>query len=124
MSLDSSVAAVYSDGGGDAHSVIFVGGTTSSGSPSTRLSALFNLMDDGTDGVANVTDVPAGTLGGQMRCGTATEEDPTGSAPPTPMSLCGWADNTTVGISLFPNRTVTDAAALLRTMRAGIETTH
>jgi hypothetical protein len=122
MNLDSSVGAVYSNGGGDAHSVIFVGGTTSNGSPAARLTTLFGLMDDGTDGIMNITPEPAGALGGQLQCGTATEKDPTGSAPATPMSVCGWADNTTVGISLFPNRSIEDAAALLRTMRTGIET--
>src|SRR5215467_8363577 len=109
MNLDSSVGAVYSDGGGDAHSVIFIGGTTSSGSTTTRLTTLFGLMDDGTDGIANITREPAGPLGGQLQCGTATGTDAAGTAPATPMSVCGWADDTTVGISLFPNRSIEDA---------------
>lgn len=125
MNLDSSVGAVYTDGGGDARSVIFVGGTSSSGGSTTsRLTALFGLMDDGTDGIANVTPESAGPLGGRLQCGTATEKDPTGSAPAAPMSVCGWADDTTVGISLFPNRPINEAAALLRTMRTGIEPKH
>src|SRR5215475_3073697 len=55
MSLGSSVAAVYADDTGAAHSVIFVGGTTSKGSQTERMKTLLGMLDDATDGVAQVT---------------------------------------------------------------------
>lgn len=122
MGLDSSVGAVYTDGGGDAHSVIFVGGTSSDGSSDTRLSRIFGLLDDATDGVSSITNEQAGPLGGAMRCGLATESDPAkASNPNTEMAVCGWADNDTVGIAMFPNRTVSDAAELMRSMRPALQ---
>jgi len=125
MGLDDSVGAVYTDGGGDAHSVILVGGTSSDGSTGTRLNRIFGLLDDATDGVTAVTAEPAGKLGGDMRCGLASDTDPgqTGQ-PDAEMAICGWADNDTVAIAMFPNRTVSDAAELLRTMRPAIQGQH
>ena len=117
MNLDSSVGAVYSDGSGDAHSVIFVGGTTTAGSTSARLKSLFGLLDDGTDGVANVTHEQAGKLGGLVDCATTTETT-TRTAPmrarPEAMAACGWADGDTVGLALFPNRPISEAVGALR----------
>jgi hypothetical protein len=122
MGLDASVGAVYADGTGDAHSVIFVGGTSTDGSSSTRLTRIFGLLEDATDGVAGVTAEPAGNLGGAMRCGLATDSDPAQPTHPnTEMAICGWADNDTVGIAMFPNRTVPAAAELLRLMRPTLE---
>src|SRR5262249_47279102 len=68
MSLQSSVGAVYTNGTGAAHSVIFVGGTVSKDTPKASLTALLGLLDDGTDGIANVTAEPAGPLGGEVKC--------------------------------------------------------
>jgi hypothetical protein len=126
MNLDSSVGAVYSDGSGDAHSVIFVGGTTTAGSTSARLKSLFGLLDDGTDGVANVTHEQAGRLGGLVDCATTTETtaNSTGSEAGTPeaMAACGWADGNTVGLALFPNRPISEAVGLFGQMRSALET--
>jgi hypothetical protein len=126
MNLDSSVGAVYTDGSGDAHSVIFVGGTTTAGSTSARLKSLFGLLDDGTDGVANVTHEQAGKLGGLVDCATTTEAtaDSNGSGTGTPeaMAACGWADGDTVGLALFPNRPISEAVGLFGQMRSTLET--
>ena len=57
-----------------------------------------------------------------MQCGLATESDPAkASKPDTEMAVCGWADNDTVGIAMFPNRTVSDAAELMRSMRPALQ---
>ena len=124
MNLDSSVGAVYTDGSGDAHSVIFVGGTTTTGSTNARLKSLFGLLDDGTDGVANVTPEPAGKLGGLVNCATTTDSSVADAATPEPMAVCGWADGDTVGLALFPNRQISDAVGLFGQMRPALETHH
>ena len=122
MGLDASVGAVYTDGGGDAHSVIFVGGTSSDGSSDTRLTRIFGLLDDATDGISNVTTESAGRLGGSMRCGLATDSDSAQAVhPDAEMAVCGWADRDSVAIAMFPNRTMSDAADLLRNMRPAIQ---
>jgi len=122
MNLDSSVGAVYSDGSGDSHSVIFVGGTTTTGSSSARLKSLLGLLDDGTDGVANVTHEQAGKLGGLVDCATTTDTSVTAASTPDAMAACGWADGDTVGLALFPNRSISDAVALFGQMRTALET--
>ena len=122
MNLDSSVGAVYSDGSGDSHSVIFVGGTTTTGSSSARLKSLFGLLNDGTDGVANVTSEPAGKLGGLVNCATTTDSNVSDATTPEAMAVCGWADRNTVGLALFPNREISQAAGLFGQMRPVFET--
>ncbi len=122
MNLDSSVGAVYTDGSGDSHSVIFVGGTTTAGSSSARLKSLLGLLDDGTDGVANVTHEQAGKLGGLVDCATTTEANVGDASASEAMAACGWADGNTVGLALFPNRSISDAVALFGQMRSALET--
>ena len=122
MNLDSSVGAVYSDGSGDSHSVIFVGGTTTIGSSNARLKSLFGLLNDGTDGVANVTSEPAGKLGGLVNCATTTDSNVADASTPEAMAVCGWADGNTVGLALFPNREIAQAAGLFGQMRPSFET--
>ena len=46
-------------------------------------------------GVANATDYPTGPFGGALRCGQ-------GSSSGTPMSICAWADSSTMGEILAP----------------------
>jgi len=122
MNLDSSVGAVYSDGSGDSHSVIFVGGTMSTGSSSARLKSLLGLLDDGTDGLTNVTHEQAGKLGGLVDCAMTTDSNVADASTPEAMAACGWADGDTVGLALFPNRSISDAVALFDQMRSALET--
>ncbi len=126
MALDSSVGAVYTDGTGDAHSVIFIGGTLGgalrNGSADEHLTTLFGLMNDSADHIGPLTAEAPGTLGGEIKCGISTDTSraDSGAAGDT-MAVCGWADDSTVGIGLFPNRTVDQAATLLREMRPGLQ---
>lgn len=122
MNLHSSVGAVYSDGTGDSHSVIFIGGTTTAGSSSARLKSLFGLLDDGTDGVAHLTHEQAGKLGGLVDCAATTESNLGDATTPNAMAACGWADGDTVGLALFPNRSISEAAGLFGQMRSALET--
>jgi hypothetical protein len=122
MDLDATVAAVYTDGSAnaDAHSVIFVGGT-GKGSDSSLVTKIMGLMDDSTDGITGVTTEDAGTLGGVMKCGQTTDTSTADAGTDTAMSVCAFADSGTVGIALFPNRTVPASATLMRQMRTGLE---
>lgn len=124
MGLEKPIGAVYTDGRGDSHSVIIIGGASSNGSQSERLARLFGLLDDATDGVTALTAEPAGSLGGMVKCGLATESgtSPGNSSASNPeMAVCGWADDQTVGIAMFPNRPVPEAASLFKQMRPAIE---
>jgi hypothetical protein len=127
MGLEQSVGAVYTDGGGNAHSVtvIVIGGSTGSGSEASRLAALFGLLDGGTHGFTQVTAEPAGQLGGLVRCALSTEPARNGTATTDPrvadeFAVCGWADGSTIGVALFPDRTVDQAGALFGRIRAGL----
>jgi hypothetical protein len=133
LDLDHSVGAVY-DYGGNARNVgvLVVGGNYGSGTAASRLDALLGLLEDGMDGFTQVTDEAAGHLGGLVRCALSSDAPPTGStgnaatpgtgqsASATRFAVCGWADDSTVGVALFPNRSVDQAAALFGRMRPGL----
>jgi hypothetical protein len=122
MGLENAVGAVYTDGRGDAHSVIFVGGATSDGGEDKRLTRLFGLLNDATDGLTAIAAQPAGSLGGTVKCGLATDTGSNrASTGSMEMAVCGWADRDTVGIAMFPNRPLAEAATLLRQMRPAIQ---
>jgi hypothetical protein len=121
MNLGSSVGAVYVDNSGAAHSVIFVGGTTSGGSQSTRMTNLLGMLDDGTDGIAQLTHESSGTLGGEIECAITTDSNVSDASNSEPMAACAWADADTVGLALFPNRSIAEAYGLFTTMRPVLE---
>jgi hypothetical protein len=114
VSLNKTTGAVYADEAGQSRSVLFVGGTGVLVTPEQALSKTFGLITDDAGGVDGVHDVPAGPLGGVMRCGTTKTEG-------TPMAVCGWADHGSLGIAMFPNRPVDQSAELLRTMRKAMQ---
>jgi hypothetical protein len=114
FSLDSAVAAVYGDPAQASRSVLFVGGTAFLGRPSKQLDQLFALLNDQAGGVRDVHDVDAGSLGGEMRCGTAEGSD-------SPMTICGWADYGSIALAMFPGRNADESAALLRDLRTAIQ---
>ncbi len=78
--------------------------------PERTLRELFALIADDTGGVDGVRDVPAGDLGGVMRCGTT-------ATPGGSMSVCGWADHGSAAVALFPSRAMDESATLLLSMR-------
>jgi hypothetical protein len=122
MALDSSVGAVYTDGGGAGHSVIFVGGTIKKGSVDAHLTSLFGLMNDSADKISGIVSEAPGSSGGEMKCGISTDTSKAdGGAAGDTITVCGWADDSTVGIALFPSRTVDQAAVLMREMRPGLQ---
>jgi hypothetical protein len=58
--------------------------------------------------------VDAGSLGGTMQCGTTKSDD-------GDLSVCGWSDHGSVAVAMFPNRTESEAAPLLRQIRSATE---
>jgi hypothetical protein len=111
VSLDDSVGLIYRD---QSTSTILVAGTGRIWKPDRSLKSAFSAVSDDAGGVRDVHDVTAGALGGTARCGVTTTDD--GDLP-----VCGWADNGSVGVALFPGRSVTDAAKSLLELRTAVE---
>jgi hypothetical protein len=114
ISLDGTVGAVYQDPGSADRKVLFFGGTSVQLSPAHQLDQALTLLNDDTGIVSGLHEVPAGPLGGIAKCGTSNGD---GGAMP----VCGWADNGSLAVALFPGRTVDDAAKLLLDLRTAIE---
>jgi hypothetical protein len=113
VDLDHAVGAVYL--GDDGRNVLFMGGNALIWSPDTDLKDSFGLVSDDQGAVVGVHDVPAGTFGGTMRCGTTLTDD-------GDMSVCGWADHGSLALAMFPKRTPADSAKLLLAIRAEAQT--
>lgn len=114
VNLDNSVGAIYDDPANAQRSVMFFGGTGVLLSPDKALATAFGLLDDQSGAVRNLRSVPAGTLGGEMKCGTSTGDG-------GDMVVCGWADHGSIALALFPGRTDDDAATLMRQIRDGVQ---
>ena len=115
LPLVSTSSAVYADTRGESRSVIFVGGAGVLVSPTTTLNRAFQLLTDDAGPVQGIRAVPAGPLGGTAECGFSGSE--TG-----PQAICGWADRRSLGVAIFTNRPVEEAAALLPVIRGAVET--
>jgi hypothetical protein len=113
VDLDHGIGAVYTSG--DSRDVLFFGGTTLIWTPENDLDTAFGLIDDDQGAVENLHSVPAGHLGGTMKCGTTKTDDGT-------MAVCGWADHGSLALAMFPNRTDNDAAKLLVEIRDKTQT--
>ena len=113
VDLDHAVGAVYSDGSGN--DVLFFGGTTVIWTPGSDLETAFGLVSDDQGAVTGLSDVPAGPLGGTMRCGTTKSDG-------TDMPVCGWADHGSLALAMFPGRSADDAAKLFKEIRAAAQT--
>ncbi|WP_412739683.1 hypothetical protein [Krasilnikovia sp. MM14-A1259] len=108
IDLDHAVAAAYADSSG--HDILFAGGTGLIWRPGDDLDAAIAMVSDAQGAVTHVHEVPAGPLGGTVKCGkTATDGGD--------MAVCGWADHGSVALALFPNRSEDDAAGLILTIR-------
>jgi hypothetical protein len=115
IDLDKPVGAIYTDG--TDHDVLFFGGTGLIWSPGKDLDAAFAMISDDKGAVTGLHDVPAGTLGGTMQCGTTKTDD--GDIP-----VCGWADHGALGVAMFPNRGEPESAALLLKLRNAAQSRH
>ena len=108
VSLDKAVGAVY-QGAGE-QSVLFFGGTGLIWTPGSDLDTAFDLISDDQGAVTGLHKVPAGKLGGTMKCGTTVTDD--GNMP-----VCGWADHGSLALAMFPMRSEPDAAKLMTEIR-------
>jgi hypothetical protein len=113
VALDEAVGAVYSDGSGK--DVLFLGGTTLIWTPGSDLETAFGLVSDDQGAVTGLHDVPAGPLGGTMKCGTTKSDG-------ADMPVCGWADHGSLALAMFPGRTQDDASKLIKEIRAAAQT--
>ncbi|MET8365922.1 MULTISPECIES: hypothetical protein [unclassified Micromonospora] len=115
IELDRSFGTVYRDPADDKRSVLIFGGTTLLWQPERDLDSLFGLMSDETGAVTGLREVPAGDLGGVMKCGSTSGDG-------GDFAVCGWADHGSVVMAMFPGRSVTDAGALFRDLRGDMQT--
>lgn len=113
VDLDRAVGAVFTDGSGN--DVLFFGGTTLFWTPEEDLKTAFGLVSDEQGAVTELHDVPAGPLGGTMKCGST-------KADGADMPVCGWADHGSLALAMFPGRSVEDSAKLLGDIRAASQT--
>lgn len=114
IELDRSMGAVYEDPTDAKKAILVFGGTTLLWQPERDLDTLFELMTDETGKVTGLREVPAGKLGGVMKCGTTSDED-------GDFAVCGWADHGSVVMGMFPGRPVDAAGTLFRSMREEIQ---
>lgn len=114
--LDTSVGAVYAEASGDAaHSVMIFGGTTMLWNPERELDTVLAFISESSeDSLKELAAVDSGPLGGVMKCGTTQMDD-------SPMAICGWADHGSIAVALFPGRSTSEAANLMRTLRSAAE---
>jgi hypothetical protein len=108
--LRSASGAVYADETGRPRSVIFAGGTGAIASAEEQLDKALRLATEregAVDGVHSLPTAPPGTV---MKCGTI-------DTSASPMAVCGWADQGSLGVAFFPNRSVAESGQLLREMR-------
>ncbi|MFE0593625.1 hypothetical protein [Micromonospora echinospora] len=115
IALDRSLGVVYQDPTDARKSVLVFGGTTLLWQPERELDTLFEMMTDETGAVEGLREVPAGRLGGVMKCGTTSGEG-------GDFAVCGWADHGSVVMGMFPGRPVDAAGTLFRQIREGIQT--
>jgi hypothetical protein len=112
VDLDKAVGAVLTDG--SPNNVLFFGGTTLFWTPEDDLKTAFGLVSDDQGAVTGLHDVPAGPLGGTMKCGTT-------QADSAEIPVCGWADHGSLALAMFPGRSVDDSAKLLVEIRSAAQ---
>lgn len=114
VGLRETVGAVYADPADAARSVLLFGGTALLWRPERELDKAIQLVGDDTGAVTDVGEVPAGELGGVMKCGTTTSTDGA-------IAVCGWADHGSLAVALFPGRTPADSASTMRKIRTAVQ---
>ena len=74
----------------------------------------FSVVSDAQGAVTGLHQVPAGPLGGTMKCGTT-------KADGADMPVCGWADHGSLALAIFPGRSVDDSAKLFVDIRSAAQ---
>lgn len=114
IDLRESFGAVYSDPAAADRSVLLFGGTALLWQPGQDLERLFELVADDGESVQGLRELPAGDLGGVLKCGVAPADE-------GDIAVCGWADHGSVVLAMFPGREVDESAELLRDIRSDIQ---
>lgn len=114
IQLDQNLGVVYADPEDAARSVLLFGGTALFWQPEKELDRLLALAGGESEAVDDVREVPAGELGGIMKCGVSRDTD-------GDMAVCGWADHGSIVLAMFPNRGIEESGALLRDIRPAIQ---
>lgn len=115
IELDDSFGVVYADPAARDRSVMLFGGTGLLWQPGRDLDRLLELVAADAGTIGGVRELPAGQLGGVMKCGSTPAEEGA-------LTICGWADHGSVVLAMFPGRSVDESAELLREIRATIQT--
>jgi hypothetical protein len=92
--------------------VILFGTTRFVSDPKKDLDAALDALADDLR-LTEVRTVDAGPLGGHERCATGRLDGKTAA-------VCAWADHGSVGVGLFPGRTVEAGSPMLQTIRGAI----
>ncbi|WP_030443056.1 hypothetical protein [Actinoplanes subtropicus] len=115
ITMDKTIGAVYTDTANPGKDVLVFGGTTLFWTPENDLESAFDMIDDSQGAVTDLHDVPAGSLGGTMKCGTTKSDS-------GPLTVCGWADHGSLAVAMFNNRTEDEAAKVMVVLRKAMET--
>jgi hypothetical protein len=107
--LTATTGTVYADQSGAPRSVILVMGTGPVDAPATMLTRAFAGVGEDRGSIIDVHDIAAGSWGGVERCGRIEAA--------APVVACGWADPDSIGVGIFVNRPLVEAATMLTALR-------
>jgi hypothetical protein len=82
--------------------------------PAKTLDQMFSSFGIGGLKVSSIVSAPTGSLGGSAKCGAADASGET-------MALCSWADDGSIGMLIWYDKTVAKAKAEFPRLRAQIE---
>jgi hypothetical protein len=82
--------------------------------PGKEIDAAFTSAGFGGMKISGITDVSPGPLGGEARCGKATQQD-------LNMAICVWADNGSLGMMMFFFQSVAKVKGQFGTLRSQVE---
>jgi hypothetical protein len=110
-----AVASFYNDPQAPGKRVLFVGVTADIVSPTAELDQSFVSLNDTGLNIKNIADVSPGPLGGKAKCGLGKTGD-------VGLAVCIWADNESLGMVVFYNRTVAESTDLFVKIRGEAST--
>jgi hypothetical protein len=111
----NAIAAMYAPDGDRRHLVMLAGATGLNLNPGADLDKVLAGMAKGAGSpLSDVHPVPAGALGGNVRCGSSSMAVNGASVP---VAMCAWADHGSAGFAFFFNRTADDSATLFGQIR-------
>lgn len=116
--VDSTVVAFYAPLGDRTHLVMLGGGTRLNLSPGKDIDTALRGMGKGMgSSLVDIHAVPAGPLGGYVKCGSGTIK---ASGTALPIVGCVWADHGSLGMGFFFNRQVADSEKLFGQIREAV----